>query len=508
MQVIELVAENYKKLRAVQVRPTGALVQISGKNGNGKSSLLDALWVVIRGAAVAPPEPIRQGAERAVIRANMGELTATRTFARKEDGGYTTELRVENAEGVRLAKPQDVLNALCDVLAFDPLEFARLKAADQVEVLKRFVPGVDFAQLASADQKDYEARTDYNRAAKQAKAAADAIQVPEGTPEEPVDDAALVAQLAGATEHNSAIEKRRLNREKLANSIAGMLRSAADDRQEATDKRAQAAQLLEDAQALEEQAAQVEANAATEQKRLDGAPPLPEPIDTKRLQGQITNARNANLFVTQRKQRDAHLRSASENQALADACTQRMADRKLAREQAIADAKLPVQGLSFNDGQVFLNGVPFEQASDAERLLASCRIAMAQNPKLRVLRIRDGSLLDEDSRAALAKLLAAEDFQCWMEVVDSSGQVGFVLEDGALKANGTNGHAVAETSPTATPSVETATAGPAVAARAAEAQRRRNPPRQIPVRQPHQRPVAPAAVVPASHPESLSEDDL
>ena len=39
MKIIELHAENVKRLKAVQIRPTGPLVEIAGRNGQGKSSV-------------------------------------------------------------------------------------------------------------------------------------------------------------------------------------------------------------------------------------------------------------------------------------------------------------------------------------------------------------------------------------------------------------------------------------------------------------------------------------
>jgi hypothetical protein len=54
------------------------------------------------------------------------------------------------------------------------------------------------------------------------------------------------------------------------------------------------------------------------------------------------------------------------------------------------------------------------------------------NSKLKVLRVRDGSLLDEDSMRVLAEICAEHDFQCWIERVDGSGKVGFVISDGQV----------------------------------------------------------------------------
>jgi len=81
-----------------------------------------------------------------------------------------------------------------------------------------------------------------------------------------------------------------------------------------------------------------------------------------------------------------------------------MDQREVQKREAVASAKLPVDGIEFGDGEIMFKGVPFSQASDAERLTVSIAIAMAMNPKLRVIRVRDGSLLDDGSMAILAQM--------------------------------------------------------------------------------------------------------
>lgn len=51
MKIVHLVAENVKKLRAVEISPKGELVTISGKNGQGKTSVLDAIWWALAGTS-------------------------------------------------------------------------------------------------------------------------------------------------------------------------------------------------------------------------------------------------------------------------------------------------------------------------------------------------------------------------------------------------------------------------------------------------------------------------
>ena len=49
MRIIRLQAENIKRLQAVEIEPHGDVVKITGKNGAGKSSVLDSIWMALAG---------------------------------------------------------------------------------------------------------------------------------------------------------------------------------------------------------------------------------------------------------------------------------------------------------------------------------------------------------------------------------------------------------------------------------------------------------------------------
>jgi hypothetical protein len=99
-----------------------------------------------------------------------------------------------------------------------------------------------------------------------------------------------------------------------------------------------------------------------------------------------------------------------------------------------ASAKYPVPGLGFHDEEVTYNGLPFKQASNAEQIKVSIAMGMAGNPKIRVMRIKDGSLLDDDSLAVVENMAVEHDFQVFMEIVDVSGKMGVYLVDGEIAA--------------------------------------------------------------------------
>ena len=123
-------AENFARLKAVEIRPGGNLVQITGRNGEGRTwRASNAIWATLKGKAAAPAVPVRQGAEEANLRLQLGgdsvNLTITRNFRVGKDGGVTTSLFVTTADGKKVAtSPQAVLNTLIRRFAINPLAFA------------------------------------------------------------------------------------------------------------------------------------------------------------------------------------------------------------------------------------------------------------------------------------------------------------------------------------------------------------------------------------------------
>jgi len=117
----------------------------------------------------------------------------------------------------------------------------------------------------------------------------------------------------------------------------------------------------------------------------------------------------------------------------ADKLSTKIAEIDAEKAKRVAEAKMPIEGLGFTDSGVTFKGIPFEQISSAEQLRVSVAIGIALNPDLRVLLIRDGSLLDSDNLALIAEMAAEHDVQVWIERVEEDG-AGFIIEDGEVKA--------------------------------------------------------------------------
>ena len=433
MRVIRLQAENFQILKAIEITPGDGPVIIGGKNEQGKSSIMDAIWVALSGKSAAPAKPIREGTEKATITLDIGEYVVERTFKSKDGAPYTDTLKLLDDRGRIVPKPQKVLDDLLGAIGFDPFAFTKLKAEDQADQLLGLVPlPIDLEDFAREDAADYATRRDVGRQVEQLNGQIAGIPLVELEGEAPDRDA-LTEQLANAADHNGAIDRERMQRESRRRAFEGYAPRIASMRERVASLRAEADR-------IEGEANTAEAEAEAGLKELDELPELEAQIDTQAVRQQL-QAAEADLAERARQKRRAELvadRDAA--QARYDGFTEDMAERERQRKDALSKAKMPVEGLGFSINEkgkplVTWQGLPFAQASTAAQIRASTAIAMAANPELRILRIKDGSLLDEDMMAAIVEMAAEDDFQLWIEVV-GTGAAGIIIEDGTIKGSG------------------------------------------------------------------------
>lgn len=433
MRVNGLKVENFQIIQVIDITPEGDVVTIGGENEQGKTSLLNAIWVALAGRAVAPPMPIRKGEEKCLIRLDLGELIVTRTFTAQPDGKpFTDTVKVESADGARkFNKPQQVLDALMGEIGFDPFAFVQMKPDKQAETLLEMVPlSIDLEDLAERDEADRDHRRELNREITQLDGQIAGIPERDDLPAEAPDRAAIMAKLTGAAETNSAIDRERSRREREAEAIAGHKDSIAQRRTRIEQLEAELAEL----RSADEESTRA---LAEREAAFAALPALDEPVDTAQLSADLEAADATIAAMAKQRERAGLVAQRTEKQARSDGFTKALNDRETARRDALKKAKMPIDGLEFavsdkGKASVMFRGVPFEQASKAEQIKASVAIAMAANPELRVLRVSDGSLLDQRSMGILREMAKDGDFQIFVEIVGTEG-VGIVIENGTVK---------------------------------------------------------------------------
>lgn len=405
LKIVDLKVQNIKRVRAVHITPNGdSTVILGGKNGAGKSSVLDAIAMALGGARAIPSDPVRHGAKQGSIVANLGDLVVERVIA----ANGSTTLTVRDAEGNRQRTPQKILDDLCSRIAFDPLAFLEMDPAKQNETLRQLL-GLDFSALDAERERCYSKRTDTSRDAKAARSTAEALVVPPETPDHPVVVTELLAALRAANEQTDKVRTHGRAVATLQTEIAGLDR----------DLQRIEALLMQKRMQL---------------KGLERESPTPAP-DTDAIAKQIGSAEATNRHVHLRGQRDALELKAGALEREAAKLTARIDEIDAEKARTIAACKFPVPGLALGEQGPMLDGVPLEQASAAQKLRVSVALGLAMNPRLKVLLVRDASLLDENSLALVAQMAADADAQVWLERVGSGDPTAVVIADGQVSGD-------------------------------------------------------------------------
>jgi len=427
MKIIELIASNILRINAIHLVPKEDVNEVKGLNGAGKSSLLDIIVMGFKGKKGAPLEPVLRGKKK-------GEIKLT--IDGDEDSGipqFTITSKISNdkietvIEPVSLLKgetPRSFLDKLIGHISFDPLEFMNKAEKDQRNTLSALV-GVDINQYDQDEKLAFDERTEKGRELKAAKIKVDALTCfPEVKQTEETNFAELADKLQKANVHNQSIKDR-----------------------EAANQRT-----MEDGLRLKKEVADAEAkllglkstyaDTVNNYREEKAAIALLSPIDIEDINLDIFSIEETNKKIRANVLYDTESKTLKSVQSAYDKIDAKVESIRECRQKAIQSANLPIPNLSFGDDGLLYSSIPLKQCSDGEKLMVSMAISMALNPTLRVLRIKDGSLLDQNNLAILRKMVKDKGYQLWIEKVaskdeyDKSGKAGIYITEGVAEGDG------------------------------------------------------------------------
>lgn len=410
MRIISLTINNVMRLSAVHIEPDGNVVVVSGRNEQGKTCVLNSIMMALGGAKCIPDKPIRDGKKKAEITLDLGELKVVRTFKRGGGGG----LVVTDADGVEKTSPQARLTKIYSKLAFDPLEFARKDAKIQAEIVMQLAD-INLDELNTERAKIYENRKDLNKEVKSLMAQIDAIPRDSDAPTEETSVTELLAELDTAEAAAKAMSE-----------ASTSLTNAGEAHEDLTTEIAELSAQLEGLKDAEKLAA------GDEEKAKRSMDLLPVPPDVDEIKGRMEALEGDNARAREQAKRK-HLREVIEKvESDAEDCTSRIDAIDEEKMDTIQKAKLPLPGLGFDDDGLTVDGIPFSQGSSAQILKVSLAMGLALNPELKVILIREGSLLDNESMATVAAMAKEANAQVWIERVGDGGDGAIVIEDGRV----------------------------------------------------------------------------
>jgi len=417
MNIVQFHAENIKRVKVVDITPAEDVIIISGKNENGKSSVIDAIWLALeyRAASKNNGEALRKGEDKGIITLDLGDYIVTRRFTEND-----SVLDVRTPDGSKITSPQKLLDGMIGDLSFDPYEFSRKNEQEQRTLLSDLLFKITEGKLNLADfdakkQEAYDARTEANREKKRLASLLANLRPPvDADPREEISVTDLTNAITEAVDTKRSIDS---SEDRIARNKTDILR------QQEIIKAAQEKVTL-----LEEQ----------NDKILQEIAALSVP-DIAYLQNQLQNIEANNRRAREVNDYEKIRKSLSEVDEHIEALNAKMELLDIEKAEALEAAPLPINGFTINaEGVRIVNEdgtqVPFSQGSTARRLKISLAIAMAANPTLRVIRIADGSTLDDESLQVIRDMAKDKDFQVWVEYAsrNADDKIGFYIEDGRL----------------------------------------------------------------------------
>jgi hypothetical protein len=415
LKIVSLQIDNVKRLHAVHIEPDGSAVIVGGRNAQGKTSVLDAITMALSGSKCERPVHGDETKGKVVI--DLGEIVVTRTFTQAGGGALT----VAAANGAKFSSPQTMLDSMLGKISFDPLEFTRMKPADQLATLRE-ICGVSTAMIDSSRANAFDERTSVNRRVKELEAQVAGMPFHADAPAETQSAADITADLKEANAKNDARDE-----------FIREGKAKADALKELDNNLDAIGLQIEELKAQKEKVHVARGKCFDELDQMRARAATMDEIDTAPLAAKLDNLAglNAKVFENQRRaEYEAKLKAEREKAA---SLTKKIEDLDARKRAKLEEANYPVTGLALTDAGIEFNGIPFEQSSSAEQLKVSVAIGIAMNPRVRVLLVRDGSLLDDESLAMMRAMADEKGAQLWIERVGKGDECTVVIEDGRIE---------------------------------------------------------------------------
>ncbi len=432
MHITQLEVANVKRLSAVTVTPDGNMVIVGGENDQGKSSLLDSIMYAVGGGKELPEVPLKRGEKAGHVELKLSgddkypPMIVRRVFT--DNGKTRLEVKHDDPTGAKVPHPQALLDSFQGRISFDPLAFTRLKPGEQQEQLKSLA-GLDFTDQDAERKRLYEVRTGVNRESKSLKSRWKSATHHPDAPAEEVAVADVMAELEDAQATNKA-KHEAITRARHAEQEAAKI--AADD-QSMIDAVADLERKLEAARG--ELEAHVESGKEADRlaaELLDESAAMQE-VDCDPIRERINSADKTNAEVRENAKRAELTEQHAAQEVESKRLTQLIDDIDDAKQEAMAAAQWPVEGLGFSDTGVTFDGLPLEQGSQSQQIRVSVAMGFAANPRLRVMLVREASLLGKEAMQLLAELGDEYGGQVWAERVGDADNCTVVIEDGRVR---------------------------------------------------------------------------
>ena len=403
VKITQFEAENVKRIKALTLTPapTGLTV-IGGRNNQGKTSGLDAIVWALGGDRYRPSQAQREGSvlpPRLRLELSNGIIV--------ERSGKNSDLKVTDASARKAG--QQLLNSFVEQLALDMPRFMQSTSKEKATTLLRII-GLEeqVEKLERQERELYNQRHAIGQIADQkAKYAKELPSYPEA-PAEPISAYDLIQRQQDILARNGENQRKRERAAQLAAEMDRVGKELA---------------------LLEEQYKTLCADYETAQK---SALDLQDEA-TDELEASIRNIEAVNAKVRTNQDK---ARAEAEAKECGDQYAGLTAQLEAVRQQKtdlLQGAKLPLPGLSVEDGELTYKGKPWDCMSGSDQLKVSTAIVRALKPDCGFVLLDKLEQMDLETLREFSAWMEAEGLQGIATRVSTGGECSIIIEDGYAK---------------------------------------------------------------------------
>lgn len=427
LRSIQLIVENFKKLRNTTIDIGGKSLMFVGPNESGKSTLIQAMMSPMN-SKLLPSEPITKGEDHARISHTIGGILNGEPktyimdiyFTKKDSKG---RLVIRNEHGEELKSPATLIKTIIGAVSFDVTQWLKDPSDKKLKTIKALT-----GRGQEIDQKTAEIKLE-KESLKKIKDRADeldAILSNHGFSAEEVDKYSTKIDILPLQNAMSSVSQQQQQWNNVKAQADGFASTVATCSVTIGSANVEILRLQAEIERQKEIIAKANADSEIANSNItianqwlnDNPAPSAEDLN-KQINDAIAHNEKFNS-IGQLQVHQRELLKCRENVEVKKGLISTLED---SRTDIISKSQLPIPGLSFDDETLYLDGLPLEegQVNTARLWDVGVEVAMALNPNLKIIFLHDANVFDKKHLQAIIQKVEARGYMVVAEFVSFEG---------------------------------------------------------------------------------------
>lgn len=409
IKINTLELENVKRIKAVRLEPTqNGLTIVGGRNGQGKTSVLDAIAWALGGNKKKPSQANR---EESVNNPYLKIILNNGLIVERK--GKNSDLTVTDPDGQKYG--QKLLDSFVEELAIDLPKFMESSNKEKADTLLQIIGVGDQLNLLEKKERDlYNERHALGQNVTRKQKYAEELIRHDEAPDELISVSELIQQQQAILAQNGENQRKR---------------------ERASQLQYQATQQAEQIQQLKTQLEALESSYQETLADLDIAQKSTQDLVDQSTEELEVNIQNIELINNKVRDNQSKAQAEQEYRDMKneyDVMTDKIDEVRQEKMELLNSKELPLPELSVEDGELVYKGQKWDNMSGSEQLRVSTAIVRKLKPECGFVLIDKLEQMDLETLNEFGDWLEQEGLQAIAARVTTGEEATIIIEDGEV----------------------------------------------------------------------------